>query len=427
MSKANQGRRKLVDGKETAENSNLQADFEKNLAANPFHTIAGAFDVDMPEESVPTATQEETRDRDEEVQHTGVKGIENLVLPVTESPEKPDNIIILSPDEMQRSGSSLAALHGGSNGYQNMSGKQNSRSSIDLTAASEFLLQQAQLLRVRAQSLYRKDDSSSREEEQHEDQELSPEPKNEPRIQSGTSWGDVEDDTERAEGELAASALASTESEGDYSETPENPLAKVAEDGELANPVQSSSVEREREAEMEALPLNLVLDVSEQAASGKAPPSVIFSARREADGLLAVGDSQGREPTWRRLPGGQSRHQRGVSPPEDLAAEVLEPNPGSGTIGIPGKKINLDPENLAELGEDEEKPPDIPGVEGESKAIDSSSTRLCLQIWPNPCREIPEQLARDEHRHAGSTTARAAHTPSGGMNTNADVVHCNRK
>ncbi|KAL3680464.1 hypothetical protein R1sor_023420 [Riccia sorocarpa] len=308
ISKASQARRKFGDGKDTAENSNLKAVFEKNLAANPFHTLAGAFDVDMPEESEPAATQEETRDLDEELQHKEVKRIEDLVLPVTEPPENPDNITILSPEEMQRSGSGLAALHGGSDGHQNTSEKQNS-----------------------------------------------------------TSWGDVVDDMVRAEGELAASVLAKTEPEVEHNETPENSLAKVDEDDELADPAQSSSVEREREAEKEAFPLNLGSDVSEQAASGKAPPSVIFSAKREVDGLVAVGDSQGREPTWRRLLGGRPRHQRGVSPLEELADEVLEPNLGSETIGILGDNINLDPDNLSELGEDEEKPPDIPGVEGESK------------------------------------------------------------
>ncbi|KAL3680198.1 hypothetical protein R1sor_023154 [Riccia sorocarpa] len=183
--KPKQNRKKPSEELDSDARTNRSKEFESNLAANPFHTLAGVFDVDMLEEKEVEVEQERTTMHAAEGQECESKGTEIPEERDAISPEKPQTLMEQNTEETERAAVNELEKSAAESQKQRTGGNQDNGSDFDIAERTEQLLQQAQLMREQARRLYGLGERTRGEE--HQDDGKEPPPENQPQTMEEVS------------------------------------------------------------------------------------------------------------------------------------------------------------------------------------------------------------------------------------------------
>ncbi|KAL3697984.1 hypothetical protein R1sor_012060 [Riccia sorocarpa] len=392
------GKKKGGKGKETVENANLKKQREQNLAANPFHTLAGIFEVDMLEGNDMEVVQPGEQVQLADAKHRSTHEAEVVGAEAGISPVKTLSKFQISTDVMLTNADNVEDIIESVNESPTSGDKDFNKSARELAQSSDLLLQQAQLqaqlFQENIRSIIGNGDRLESGSEECRSQEPIPQLQNEyhgtlPSLQPSTKWSDIDPDLEREDTQQTPATLAQILIEDEQKRETErerrgNGSADEQELKEVVHSWEPVAVLAEEVA---------MWKLQRPRAEDSIERAVVFRAKKGADLPVTIGDSQGRGATWRRLNGGRLRQPSFESPTlnDEEEDDVVQELPG----GILPAMCDLEGISSGEFKEKED-PPNIPEPAPASKGITRPAE--CTDSTPDRGNANKKQVTSDPHK-----------------------------
>ncbi|KAL3683678.1 hypothetical protein R1sor_001700 [Riccia sorocarpa] len=354
---------------------------EEEIVANPFHALAGAFDVDMIENSEETGTEEIVSSIEafppSPCKPNKLAPETNVTVEPTGKCDETNPKPAPNPTEGTHSRAKNLALNNLLEAVQTVNAS-------DLHELEKILV----IPGVEENEKMLKDQDDDFEQIASPDGEESNERRR--QLPTGTAWAEVEEDSD-GETELENSAAKETNVESGTGETRTKGevnlaltsmmLAAVLEEDTLAEAAADPSEESDKCNEHEDT--EEVTTGGEQRKSGSA---VIFMASKTGGRCVTVGDSQRRPGSWSRRRGGYSRGPGST------------PNAKEGFSG--SEESDEDEPNLAEGTKLEEPLIRSPGERSKGKSRSREFPVKAKKRWRNEVElaELRDDKRRDEEQ-----------------------------